>query len=115
MTHNQPVQPAPTTGLVKGVAGFIVIKLLEALLKAYQRVVRLDNLVTGDQRNLAEGQSLARSLQWANSHFIPDDKDRHDDERKGVASTTILSSYGPTTWPRGRQPPHLQTTAYLGA
>ena len=42
------------TWLITGVAGFIGSNLLEALLKLDQRVVGLDNLSTGYQKNLED-------------------------------------------------------------
>ena len=47
------------TWLVTGAAGFIGSNLVEALLKAGQEVVGLDNFATGHQRNLDEAAALA--------------------------------------------------------
>ena len=47
------------TWLVTGAAGFIGSNLVEALLKAGQDVVGLDNFATGHQRNLDEAATLA--------------------------------------------------------
>ena len=47
------------TWLVTGAAGFIGSNLVEALLKAGQDVVGLDNFATGHQRNLDEAAALA--------------------------------------------------------
>ena len=47
------------TWLVTGAAGFIGSNLVEALLKAGQSVVGLDNFATGHQRNLDEASTLA--------------------------------------------------------
>ena len=63
----------PRTWLVTGVAGFIGSNLLEALLKLGQRVVGLDNLATGHQRNLDEVQTLVTPAQWASFSFINGD------------------------------------------
>ena len=63
----------PATWLVTGVAGFIGSNLLETLLKLNQRVVGLDNLATGHQRNLDEVQSLVTPEQWRNFQFIQGD------------------------------------------
>ena len=77
MTVYQQLQsrlPAePRTWLVTGVADFIGRNLLEALLKLGQRVVGLDNLATGHQRNLVEVQTLVTPAQWANFSFINSD------------------------------------------
>ena len=61
------------TWLVSGCAGFIGSNLIEALLKANQKVVGLDNFATGHQRNLDEVQQLVSPAQWANFHFIKGD------------------------------------------
>ena len=63
----------PATWLVTGVAGFIGSNLLETLLKLNQRVVGLDNLATGKERNLQEVQALVTLAQWANFQFIRGD------------------------------------------
>jgi UDP-N-acetylglucosamine 4-epimerase len=59
--------------LITGVAGFIGSNLLEALLKLNQRVVGLDNFVTGHQRNLDEVKSLVAPEQWDRFRFIEGD------------------------------------------
>ena len=56
--------------LVTGCAGFIGSNLVEALLKAGQLVVGLDNFATGYQRNLDEVKALVSPQQWANFRFI---------------------------------------------
>ena len=64
---------APKTWLVTGAAGFIGSNLLETLLKLNQRVVGLDNLATGHQRNLDEVQRLVTAEQWQRFEFIAGD------------------------------------------
>ena len=64
---------APKAWLITGVAGFIGSNLLETLLKLDQRVVGLDNFVTGHQRNLDEVETLVTGQQWANFRFINGD------------------------------------------
>jgi len=54
----------PRVWLITGVAGFIGSNLLEALLQLDQRVIGLDNLATGHQRNLDEVHSLVSGEQW---------------------------------------------------
>ena len=61
------------TWLVTGVAGFIGSNLLESLLKLDQRVVGMDNFVTGHHRNLDEVQDLVTPEQWANFQFLEGD------------------------------------------
>jgi UDP-N-acetylglucosamine 4-epimerase len=63
----------PRSWLVTGVAGFIGSHLLEALLKLDQRVVGLDNFVTGTRRNLDDVRGAVAERQWANFHFLEGD------------------------------------------
>lgn len=59
--------------LVTGAAGFIGSNLVEALLKANQVVIGLDNFSTGFQRNLDEVKVLVSGQQWARFTFIKGD------------------------------------------
>ena len=63
----------PATWLVTGAAGFIGSHILEALLKAEQRVVGLDNFSTGSERNLEEVRGLVTPGQWKRFRFIQGD------------------------------------------
>jgi UDP-N-acetylglucosamine 4-epimerase len=72
-TLQQQLKLEPKTWLITGVAGFIGSNLLEALLKLDQRVVGLDNFITGHQHNLDEVQSLVAPKQWSNFRFIKAD------------------------------------------
>jgi UDP-N-acetylglucosamine 4-epimerase len=72
------------TWLITGVAGFIGSNLLEALLKLNQRVVGLDNFVTGHQHNLDEVESLVSSEQWANFDFIKGDIRKLEDCQRAM-------------------------------
>lgn len=72
----------PRTWLVTGVAGFIGSNLLEALLNLDQRVVGLDNLSTGSERNLAEVESSVSAGQWERFNFIKGDICSLDDCRR---------------------------------
>jgi UDP-N-acetylglucosamine/UDP-N-acetylgalactosamine 4-epimerase len=63
----------PRTWLITGVAGFIGSNLLETLLKLNQRVIGLDNFLTGYQRNLDEVRSIVLPDQWQNFRFIKGD------------------------------------------
>lgn len=67
------LRQSPKTWLVTGVAGFIGSNLLETLLKLDQRVVGLENFVTGLQRNLDEVQTLVSPAQWANFNLVVGD------------------------------------------
>lgn len=67
------LQREPRTWLVTGVAGFIGSNLLEALLKAGQRVVGLDNFATGHRHNLDQVRELVTPQQWQRFRFIEGD------------------------------------------
>ena len=70
-TQLQVELPAqPKTWLVTGVAGFIGSNLLETLLKLEQRVVGLDNFVTGKAANFKQVRALVSATQWNNFRFI---------------------------------------------
>lgn len=63
----------PKTWVITGVAGFIGSNLLEALLKLNQKVIGLDNFLTGHKRNLDEVRSLVSPDQWGRFTFIEGD------------------------------------------
>jgi UDP-N-acetylglucosamine 4-epimerase len=63
----------PRTWLITGCAGFIGSNLVETLLKLDQRVVGLDNFVTGYQRNLDEVQQIVTPEQWSRFSFVEGD------------------------------------------
>lgn len=67
------LKTAPRTWLVTGVAGFIGSNLLEALLKAGQAVVGLDNFATGSQANLDDVKGVVGPEAWARFTFIQGD------------------------------------------
>lgn len=84
------LRQSPKTWLVTGVAGFIGSNLLETLLKLDQRVVGLDNFVTGHQRNLDEVQSLVSPEQWENFQFILGDVRQQADCQKGCVGVDYV-------------------------
>lgn len=61
------------TWLVTGVAGFIGSNLLEALLRANQFVVGLDNFETGHRRNLDDVKATVGSEKWSRFRFVEGD------------------------------------------
>jgi UDP-N-acetylglucosamine 4-epimerase len=63
----------PRRWLVTGSAGFIGSHLVEALLRAGQQVVGLDNFATGFQRNLDEVRNAVGAQAWARHRFIEGD------------------------------------------
>jgi UDP-N-acetylglucosamine 4-epimerase len=64
---------SPRTWLVTGVAGFIGSNILQGLLAAGQRVIGLDNFVTGSQTNLAEVERDVGGERWKNLRFMDGD------------------------------------------
>lgn len=62
-----------STWLITGVAGFIGSNLLEFLLKNDQKVIGLDNFLTGHLANLNEVENEVSSRQWENFKFIDGD------------------------------------------
>lgn len=67
------IKENPSTWLVTGVAGFIGSNLLESLLNLDQKVVGLDNFITGHQYNLDEVRQLVGEEKWKNFRFIEGD------------------------------------------
>jgi UDP-N-acetylglucosamine 4-epimerase len=63
----------PKSWLITGVAGFIGSNLLESLLLLNQKVIGLDNFITGHQANLDEVKSLVSAEQWRQFQFIEGD------------------------------------------
>lgn len=69
----QHIEQEPSTWLVTGVAGFIGSNLLQTLLSHGQRVVGLDNFLTGYQHNLDMVRELVTPEQWERFRFIEGD------------------------------------------
>lgn len=67
------IERNPSTWLITGVAGFIGSNLLESLLGLNQKVVGLDNFITGHQHNLDEVRQLVGEKKWGNFRFIEGD------------------------------------------
>lgn len=67
------IKETPSTWLVTGVAGFIGSNLLESLLNLDQKVVGLDNFITGHQYNLDEVRQTVGEEKWKNFKFIEGD------------------------------------------
>jgi UDP-N-acetylglucosamine/UDP-N-acetylgalactosamine 4-epimerase len=63
----------PRRWLLTGSAGFIGSNLLEALLRAGQEVVSLDNFATGHRRNLERVRDAVGAQAWAHHRFIEGD------------------------------------------
>lgn len=67
------MEAAPHTWLVTGAAGFIGSNLVEQLLRHGQKVVGLDNFLTGYQKNLDMVHSIVGDAAWKNFTFIKGD------------------------------------------
>ncbi len=67
------LQNRPRTWLITGAAGFIGSNLLETLLGLGQRVIGLDNLVSGHRKNLDEVRAAVTAEQWRRFHFVEGD------------------------------------------
>lgn len=67
------LEAVPRTWLVTGAAGFIGSNLVETLLRHGQRVVGLDNFLTGYQRNLDMVQAAVPAEAWARFRFVKGD------------------------------------------
>ena len=76
--------------LVTGVAGFIGSNLLEALLKAGQRVNGLDNFSTGNYHNLEQVKNAVSSEQWKRFTFFQADLCDLDACRRACAGVQFV-------------------------
>ena len=63
----------PRDWTVTGVAGFIGSNILQRLLVAGQRVIGLDNFVTGSRRNLRDVEAEVGPERWRNFRFLEGD------------------------------------------
>ncbi len=78
----QEIQQNPRTWLITGVAGFIGSNLLETLLLHNQKVVGLDNFMTGYKKNLHMVEASVGEQLWKNFTFIEGDIRNIDDCHK---------------------------------
>lgn len=69
----QSLKNRPATWLVTGVAGFIGSNLAQRLLEINQRVIGLDNFLTGYQKNLDMVRDIVGESAWSNFTFIEGD------------------------------------------
>lgn len=72
-TLSQHLRGPAKTWAITGAAGFIGSNLTEALLKAGQKVVGIDNFSTGSKQNLTSVQNLCSPEQWRQFTFIKGD------------------------------------------
>lgn len=69
----EDMQKHPSVWLITGVAGFIGSNLLETLLKMGQKVVGLDNFMTGYRKNLKMVEDIVGPDAWKRFSFIEGD------------------------------------------
>ncbi|MEK8094595.1 NAD-dependent epimerase/dehydratase family protein [Methylocystis sp. IM3] len=94
------------TWLITGVAGFIGSNLLESLLRLDQKVVGLDNLATGYERNLEEVEAAVQPSQFARFTFIRGDIcDLNDCERACAGVDYVLHQAALGSVPRSLSDP----------
>jgi UDP-N-acetylglucosamine/UDP-N-acetylgalactosamine 4-epimerase len=84
------LKASPRTWLVTGVAGFIGSNLLEALLKAGQTVVGLDNFATGSQANLDDVRACVDPKAWERFSFIQGDIRQLADCQRACAGVEMV-------------------------
>jgi UDP-N-acetylglucosamine 4-epimerase len=80
----------PKKWLVTGVAGFIGSNLLEALLQFDQRVVGLDNFLTGYAHNLDDVRMAVGPEKWSKFEFIDGDICNAEDCRKACSGVDYV-------------------------
>jgi UDP-N-acetylglucosamine 4-epimerase len=94
------------TWLITGVAGFIGSNLLEELLRLNQKVVGLDNFVTGSPRNLAQVRDLVGPDLWSNFQMIEGDtRDRETCLRATRGANFVLHQAALGSVPRSIEKP----------
>ena len=67
------IKKKPRTWLITGVAGFVGSNLLEYLLNINQKVIGIDNFITGYKFNLENVKSSVILKNWKNFKFIKGD------------------------------------------
>jgi UDP-N-acetylglucosamine 4-epimerase len=86
----EELRRSPRRWLVTGAAGFIGSNLLETLLKLDQRVVSLDNFVTGRRSNLEDVKRLVSPEQWARHEFVEGDIRNLEDCRRVCEGVDVV-------------------------
>lgn len=113
------LKKCPRTWLVTGVAGFIGSHLLEELLRLDQRVVGMDNFLTGKQENLDIVQTRIPVSVWsANFTFITGDiRSIQDCERATKGVDIVLHQAALGSVPRSLLDPimtnHINVDGFL--
>jgi UDP-N-acetylglucosamine 4-epimerase len=84
------IKTGSRTWLVTGVAGFIGSHLAEHLLKLDQKVVGLDNFVTGKRDNLAQLRDIVGEARWKSFRMIEGDIRSLDTCREACAGVDLV-------------------------
>ncbi len=105
---------SPKCWLITGVAGFIGSNLLETLLKLEQKVVGLDNFITGHQHNLDEVKNNVSPQQWQNFRFVSGDIRNLEDCRNAAHSADyVLHQAALGSVPRSIEDPILTNSCNI--
>ena len=80
----------PKKWLVTGVAGFIGSNILEELLQNNQKVIGLDNFITGHKSNLEDVRKCVTDFQWKNFEFMEGDINSLDDCMKACRNIDYI-------------------------
>ncbi|MBP9837341.1 MAG: NAD-dependent epimerase/dehydratase family protein [Proteobacteria bacterium] len=98
------------TWLVTGVAGFIGSHLLETLLKLDQKVIGLDNFLTGNEKNLELVKKKVGDQVWRNFSFLYGDICSPEDCAKAISGVHfVLHQAALGSVPRSVADPKLST------
>lgn len=104
----QRLRAQPRTWLVTGAAGFIGSALVEALLPLGQRVVGLDNFLTGKRDNLDDVRGRVGEAAWERFRFLEGDIRKLDDcQAACVGVDVVLHQAALGSVPRSIQDPLL--------
>jgi UDP-N-acetylglucosamine 4-epimerase len=84
------IKKNPKTWLITGVAGFIGSNLLERLLNLNQKVIGIDNFITGYRSNLENVRASTSSTKWKNFKFIKGDICNFQDCKKSLINVDYV-------------------------
>ncbi len=108
------MEAEPSTWLVTGVAGFIGSNLLETLLRHGQKVVGLDNFITGHQENLDMVRETVGADAWGRFTFIKGDIRDVDTCRQACAGVDhVLHEAALGSVPRSIEDPILTNSCNI--